>query len=91
MDNSFQDDRIAYCDTLNSSHDRLFRLLQLIDYSNGLIFLNIRTEIQPVIISALQKANVEIVYEYKQLLYYLSKEEALKLDVRSELHRTENE
>ncbi|XP_031627732.1 uncharacterized protein LOC116343668 [Contarinia nasturtii] len=77
-----EDDRNrAYADTLNPSHDNLFRLLQLIDYSTGYRFLGIRPEIHPILVEALRNANVEIMSDNVAILYHLPKEEALKFNV----------
>lgn len=77
----FQDRNRAYADTLNASYENLSRLLQLIDYSKGYRFLAIRPDIQPVLTSSLQKANVEIISNDVAILYHLPKEEALKFDI----------
>lgn len=77
----FQDRNRAYADTLNQSYDNLSRLLYLIDYSKGFIFLAIRPEIRGVLRSALQKMNVDIRSDNRTILYRLPKEEALQLNV----------
>lgn len=58
------------------------RLLQLIDFSNGFTFLNIRLEIGPVVATILQDANVEIVDDDMTLLYRLAKVDAVNLDMK---------
>lgn len=68
----------AYADTLNESFDNLNRLVQLIDYSKGYIFLSIRDDLGEVILDALQKAKIEPVLPETTLLYRISKEDALK-------------
>lgn len=78
----FQDRCSAYADTFNKSSDRLFRLLQLIDYSKGYTFQCIRPELRTVITDALEKVNVTIENVSDFLRYYLPKEEALKLDIQ---------
>lgn len=80
MLNFLQDRYSAFADTLNESHDNLHCLLRLIDYSKGYTFLNIRSAIQPTVLNALKSLNVEIVADSKNLLYFLPKEHALKLD-----------
>lgn len=82
--NSFliQERTRAYADTLGNSYDNLKRLLQLIDYSTGYFFLSVRGELRPVFIEALEKANIGIGHEYKNLFYYLPKEEALKFNTQ---------
>lgn len=77
-----QDWRTAYTDTLNASHENLFRLLQLLDFSNGFTILNIRTEIGDVVERVLKNANVEIDCEFTSFLYHLAKEQALNFDVQ---------
>lgn len=62
-------------------HDRLFRLLQLIDYSKDYAFRSIRAELEPVIKDALKQVNVNV-GTTDLLLHYLPKEEALKFDVQ---------
>ena len=68
----------AYADTLNESFDNLHRLVQLLDYSKGYFFLSIRNDLGPVILDALNKAKVDPVISSTTLLYYMSKEDALK-------------
>lgn len=80
MLNFLQDRCSAYADTLNESHDNLHCLLRLIDYSKGYTFSNIRSAIQPTILNALKSLNVEVVADSKNLLYFLPKKDALKLD-----------
>lgn len=72
-----QDRNRAYTDTLNESSDRLFELLQLIDYSKGFRFLGIRPEIRMILKKSLQQINIEIVSDNKTILCYLSRDEAL--------------
>lgn len=64
------------------SYDNLKRLLQLIDYTNGYFFLSVRDQLRPIFIEALEKANIGIGHEYKNLFYYLPKEEALKFNTK---------
>lgn len=78
----FKDRYTAYADTLNASFENLSELLQLIDYKNCYTFLSTRPEIQSIILDALQKANVKILNDATTLLYFLSKEDGLKLDVQ---------
>lgn len=68
----------AHADTLNDSFDNLQRLVQLLDYTKGYFFLSIRDELGPIIIDALQKAEIEPVQPSRTLLYYMPKEDALK-------------
>ncbi|XP_055309494.1 uncharacterized protein LOC129573206 [Sitodiplosis mosellana] len=76
------DHNVAFADTFNESYDRLSRLLQLIDYSKDYIFQNIRAELLPVVTNALEKANVPVDHCIEFLLYHLTQEKALKLDVQ---------
>lgn len=62
------------------SYDNLKRLLQLMDYSTGYFFLSVRGELQPIFNEALEKANIGIGHVYKNLFYYLPKEEALQFN-----------
>lgn len=78
----YKDRYRAYADTLGESHENLYQLLLLIDYSNGYTFLSIRPEIQPILRQAFEKVNTEVICDETTLLFYLPKEEALKLDVR---------
>lgn len=50
------------------------------DYSKGYFFMTLRTPIRPVVLEALEKASVKVIYDDSFLLYYLSKEDALELD-----------
>lgn len=77
----FQDCRLGYADTLIESNGRLSRLFQLIDFSKNYRFRGIRTAIATIIERALEKQNATVEYD-TILLYYLSKEEALKFDVQ---------
>lgn len=80
---NFNQDRChAYADTFNASHEKLDRLLRLIDYSKGYTFISVRPELRPVIKNALIKANVEDVFDDEVLMYYLPKEDALQMDVQ---------
>lgn len=79
---NFKDRCYGYADTINESHENLSKLLQLIDYTKGYKFLSIRTEIRPVILDALKKANVELLQVVSTLLYYLPKEDALEFNVQ---------
>lgn len=76
--NSLQERTRAYADTLGHSYDNLRRVLQLIDYTAGYYFLSVRDELRPIFHEALQAANIDIGYEYKNLFYYLPKEKALQ-------------
>lgn len=73
---------MAYADTLNENHGNLFRMLQLLDYSKGYLFLETRTGLRSTIINAIQKMKAEIENIETAQLYYLPKEKALKLDVQ---------
>lgn len=77
-----QDREKAFADTIDESHCKLIRLLELIDYSKGYEFMNVRAEIAPAVKKALQNVNVEVIEEVKTLLHYLPKEEALTFDVQ---------
>lgn len=73
---------MAFADTCNPCLDNLSRLLQLLDYSKGVLFTCERPEVYPIILETLKKKNLEICADYLSLLYYMPKEEALKLEVQ---------
>lgn len=56
------------------------------DYTNGYFFLSVRGELRPIFNEALDKANIGIGHEYKNLFYYLPKEEALKFNTKYVYH-----
>lgn len=68
----------AYADTLSDSFDKLHRLVQLLDYSKGYFFMSIRNDLGPVILDALREAKIEPIRPTTTILYYMSKEDALK-------------
>lgn len=72
----------VFVDTLNESQENLSHLLDLIDFSKGYTFLNVRIEVGSTIIDALQRANVEIIQNITSQHYYLPKEKALEFDIR---------
>lgn len=73
----FQKRLRAHADTLNKSLDNLQRLLQLVDYSNGYVFLSVHSEHRQVFKDAFEKINVKIGYEYTSLLYHLARDKAV--------------
>lgn len=82
MLNLWEKDRCeAYADTFDESHENLSCSLQLIDYSKGYLFSNIRSELRSIMIDAIEKTGTQIVYKEATYLYYLSKEDALKFTV----------
>lgn len=82
LSNSYEKDRCyAYADTFNESHENLSRLLQLIDYSKGYIFPNERSALQSTIINAIKRTGTQILRDDVTVLYYLSKEDAMKFTV----------
>lgn len=80
-----QDRYTAYADTLNTSHENLSRLLQLLDYSKGYSFWSTRHEVYPTIVNALNKIGAEIGLDDETLLYRLSKEKALEFNSKQVL------
>lgn len=72
--------RAAYADTLSESHDKLKRLVKLMDYSDGPTFLSIRPELQTTIMSGVQEAAADVLSNAATLLYYLPRERALEFD-----------
>lgn len=58
----------------------------MIDYTIGYFFLSVRGELRPIFNEALEKANIGIGHEFKNLFYYLPKEDALKFNTAYVFH-----
>lgn len=71
-----------FAHTLAPSTERLSRLLELIDLSNGYIFLHILEKDYLAILGALQLQNVKIEKDLTFLYYHLPQAKALEFDIR---------
>lgn len=71
-----------YCDTLNESIDRLETLLNLLDYSKGVIVMHVRSKCYPAILKNFERKKVQLEFDDANLLYYLPKEKALDLNIK---------
>ncbi|XP_037044530.1 uncharacterized protein LOC119080340 [Bradysia coprophila] len=71
-----------YCDTLNKSTERLKLLLDLMDYSKGIIVMHVRSKCYPAISDIFTQRKFDLEFDHPNCLYYLPKEEAIVLDVQ---------
>lgn len=79
----FQDRYCAFADTFNESDENLTRLLELLDFSQGLWFLSIRSRVATVIRAIFKERGIDVPLSnvVRLLLHRLPKEKALEFQI----------
>lgn len=69
-----------YVDTLDENSDSLKKLLSLIEFSDGDFLNNYPKRLRSLIINEVRERNFDIMLDIYTFSYFLSKEDALKLE-----------
>lgn len=64
------------------AHDRLLRLLLLVDFSNGLRFQSIGVKEHEAVLEVIKLKNLKIEYQMTGSRYYLPQSEALNIQIK---------
>lgn len=71
-----------YCDSLSESIGRLKMLLDLLDYSDGVRVMHVRSKCYPAVIETFKRKQLQLEFDDPNLLYYLPKEQAVTFNIK---------
>lgn len=77
----FQDRYQLFINSLNESNERLFKLLQLLDWSHGFKVSTLLERHREPLLKTVELKKLSIEFDSQTFLYYMSKEDAAKLVV----------
>lgn len=77
-----QDRYQLFVNTISSSHERLAKLLQLLDWSHGFRVSTLIGRLRLPVMDAIKSKNLSLEYDCKSLLYYMSRDQAAQMEVK---------
>lgn len=77
-----QDRYHIYFDSLNTSNEKLTKLLELLDYTSGCRIMHVRSKHYPIMLEIIRRKQLQLEYDDPNLLYYLTNEKAMALDIQ---------
>lgn len=71
-----------FVNSLSDSNEKLAKILNLLDWSKGFKVSTFRKKHRPAVVDTVNAKNLSREFDSETLLYYLPKEEAVKLTVK---------